>query len=400
MENMQKVDELISAALRGDSPRWPAGQEDAFTASFLVRSEYHGVQALLDNRLPFARGVELGWPEAVLKRCRSTAVIQAVWEMCHQEILNRVLAQLSTIDVRPILFKGSAVAYDIYEIPYLRTRGDTDFLIPDHTRNQVIKALECLGFEGGSDVRGDLNSYQASFTLSDAFTYAHSLDMHWKINNSQLLAKLFSYEELAAEAETLSALGPDAIAVGTIDALLLACMHRAAHRQCPYFVNGVEYYGGDRLIWLYDIHLLLGELQPCQFDEFLARAEHKGLGGVCLEGIDLARTRFNTVVAERVREGLSSPRKEGVASRYLSQSVTRQYFSNLVAVEGMGNKVRFVIQLLFPPEKYMRQRYSGVRPDWLPWLYLRRATIETFKRLHRTVRSKLDTTARPESADL
>jgi hypothetical protein len=389
MEQMQAIEELICATLRGERALWPARREDDFTAAFLVRSEYHGVQALLDQRLKVARGIDLGWPNAVLDACRKSAMIAAIWEMRHREILNRVLAGLSNIGVQPVLFKGSALAYNIYASPYLRSRSDTDLIVPEHARDEVNYVLQTLGFKSDFNLRGDLNSFQASYSLVDSVTYAHNLDLHWRISNSHVLAKLFSYEELASEARSLPTMGPDAKAAGTIDALLIACMHRAAHKQCPYFVDDVEHYGGDRLIWLHDIHLLLGEMQPRHCDEFLERAKRKGLEGVCLEGIELARACFNTLVPERVREGLSCLGQTGAASRYLSSSVMYQYYANLTAVEGAENKVRFLTQLLVPSERYMRCKYPDVKLNWLPWLYLRRVARGLFKRLHRTIKTKL-----------
>lgn len=384
MDNMQKCDDLACAILRGECPPWPGSREDDFSAAFLLRSEYHGIQSLLDRQLHSARSVKPGWPQAVTDALRRAAAIQAIWEVRHQSILDKALVQLWDIGICPILFKGSALAYEYYPSPALRRRGDTDLIIQSDARMKVDAVLNSIGFECEAD-RGDLNSYQATYSLADPASFSHNLDVHWKISNSQVLSNLFSYEELASESRSLPALSSCAKAVGTIDALLLACMHRASHEQCPYSVNGIEYYGGDRLIWLYDIHLLVGALQSRDYNVFLERAERKGLGGVCLDGIERAHDRFNTSVPERLRDKLFRSRHSGRASRYLSSSVIHQYYLNLQAVEGPQNRLRFLVQLLFPSPKYMQRRYSHVKPDWLPWLYLRRAAIEAFKRVHRTL---------------
>ena len=160
------------------------------------------------------------------------------------------------------------------------------------------------------------------------------------------------------------------------------------HKQCAYITNDIEYYGGDRLIWLFDIHLLLGELRPSQYDTFLELTERKGLGGVCLEGIEHASAHFESLVPEKVREELCRLKHRGVATRYLNASVAHQYYLNFLAIEGATNKVCFLTQLFFPSQKYMRNMYSQVKPNWLPWLYLRRAAIEIFKRIYRTLAAK------------
>jgi hypothetical protein len=108
------------------------------------------------------------------------------------------------------------------------------------------------------------------------------------------LSRLFSYEELRQAALPLPGLSPHTLGAGKVHALLIACMHRAGHKQAPYFVDGVAHYSGDRLIWLYDIHLLAQALSPAQWNEFLRLARQKGLRAVCLEGIEQTRSRFAT----------------------------------------------------------------------------------------------------------
>ena len=127
---MQTIETLICAALRGESPAWPEASDEAFLAAFLERSAYHGVQALLDQWLQSPHGRERGWPTAITDACHDAAIAQAMWEMRHQALLKQVLARLSNSGVRPILFKGTALAYDVYPSPFLRRRGDTDLMIP------------------------------------------------------------------------------------------------------------------------------------------------------------------------------------------------------------------------------------------------------------------------------
>jgi len=388
MEYTLEIDELICATLRGESRPWPAIGDDDFVASFLMRSKYHGVQPLLDQRLQTTQGAELGWPKAVVNKCRSATILQAMWEMRDRELLSQVLAQLSNSGVRPILFKGAALAYDVYSFPFLRTRGDSDFMIPFDDRDQVCTALESLGYNCWFGVKGEFINNTAVYKRADPATGSHELDVHWRISNHYFLSKLFTYEELRSEARSLPALGRDALAAGPVHALLIACMHRAVKKQSPYFVNGKEYNSGARLIRLFDIHLLLGELRPAQHDAFLRLAMEKGLEGVCLEAIGQARAAFHSSVPKALCETRSGLRQTEVASRYLSGSVTYQYYLNFLAIEGIRNKASFLGQLFFPPEKYMRAMYSEVQPDWLPWLYLRRAIIEIFKRLLRTLAAR------------
>ena len=381
---MSTVEQLICANLRGENPVWLEQHDEEFIARFLTLSAYHGVRPLLYRSLQSAQGRALNWPKIVLDECRNTAIIEAIGEMRHQIILKKVLTRLLEIGVSPILFKGTALAYDIYPSPFLRTRGDTDLLVPFDARDMVCTTLEAMKFKCVSGVRGDLISNTAVYSPSDPAFGQYQLDIHWRINNAATLSRLFSYDELLLEARRLPTLSADAIAAGSVHALLIACMHRAAHKEAPYFVNGIEYYGGDRLIWLYDVHLLLGKLTPSQCERFVEIAIQKGLVETCLEAVAQSCDYFNTTVPQALRQAVIRPLAAGTASRYLSGSAVYRYYANFIAIEGASNKIRYLFQLLFPPEEYMRRAYSKVKPNWLPWLYFRRAVIEIFKRIRRT----------------
>jgi hypothetical protein len=296
-----------------------------------------------------------------------------MWELRHFELLNRILAQLAQAGVQPVLFKGTALAYSLYPEGVLRTRGDTDFIIPPESRSVVHKALQGINFELGSGVSGDHISYQSSYTWAQVAGGHHTLDVHWRINNSELLSRLFTYEELLAHARPLPNLGPHALAAGPVHALLLACMHRATHKQNPYYVDGVAYYSGDRLIWLYDIHLLLGVLTPTEIDDFVRLARAKGLRAVCLEGIERAQACFHTVVPLGLLTELAAPGPVEPTARYLSGGPWLQKWMDFQALGSARNRIRYAGELLFPPASYMRQKYPNAGPGGLGWLYLRRA---------------------------
>ncbi|WP_167378868.1 nucleotidyltransferase family protein [Mesorhizobium prunaredense] len=378
---MQGIDELLCATLRGDNPPWPEHGNDEFVDGLLEQSAYHGVQSLLHHFIADRERGDLGWPKVILDACRQQATAQALWEMRHQYLLNQVLERLVAIGVHPILFKGTALAYDVYPAPFLRTRGDTDLLVPSDTRDRVAKALETLGFrELGT--RADVISGQTSYSWTDpASNQEHTLDLHWRITNSTLLSNLFSYEELRSGARPLPNLSTNALAADPVHALVLACMHRAVHKHALYYVDGVEYYGGDRLIWFYDIQLLFSMLSPSQRNEFVELAERKGLRATCLDGIEATRARFHATIPEAVSGALSRPGPTETASGYLSGPRWYRIWMDFQAARGVRSRSGFLTELLFPPATHMRQKYRQANLSWLPWLYLRRALAGSLKYL-------------------
>lgn len=367
---MPTADDLICAALRGENPAWPWADHSAAIADLDSQVAFHGVPALLYSCL--ASG---DWPSTVVQNLRARAVQQAMWELRHQQVLARTLAALDEIDVQPVLIKGTALAYSLYADPVLRTRADTDLIIPMDAKDRVHGLLTSLGFERSLAVSGEFVSYQASYTCDTADGASHTLDLHWKINNSELLSRLFTYDELWRDAAPLPQLCPDALGASQVHALLVACMHRSTHKQNPYYVNGEPHHDADRLIWLYDIHLLAGRFNIREWDELVRLAGEKGLRAVCLEGMRHAQACFHTQYPEAVLEALA---KRGLgtaepAARYLAGGRLRQQWMDFAALGSFARQLQWLRELFFPPAVYMQSKYADHRLDWLPWLYLWRA---------------------------
>jgi hypothetical protein len=370
--------ELICSVLRGEGPSWPWAAEDEQPIDAIYRqAELHGVEALLHSHLN-----SLDWPAPLLQSLRTAAVQQAMWELRHQQLLAQTLHALHGSGIEPVLIKGSALAYSLYPNPVLRTRADTDLIISARGKQRVHEMLLHLGYVRGVGVSGNFVSYQASYT-QEIDGALHTLDLHWKINNSELLSKLFTYEELRETATPLPRLSPDAVGASPVAALLLACMHRSTHKQNPYYVNGTAMYEGNRLIWLYDIHLLAGCLNEQQWQQFCALAQRKQLRAVCLDGMRHASACFHTVFPDHVIATLGRPGPREAPDRYLDGGKLRQQSMDFHALGGGLRQVQFLRELFFPAPAYMRAKYAHSGFSWLPWLYGKRAAGGIVKALSR-----------------
>lgn len=366
------VQPTLLAALRGESPAWPwdpAGGPAA--ARLLALAAAHGVEALLFHRL---RGA--AWPAEVLAALRERSVAQAVWELKHQQLLAQLLPRLAAERVQPVLIKGTALAYTLYPDPALRTRSDTDLLIRPDDREPLHRALLAAGFRAVPVVSGEFVSYQASYARREA-SGLHALDVHWRINNSEVLSQLFTYEELRGSAVAVPALAPHAWAPALPHALLIACMHMAAHRSVPYLPGTVDG-EPDRLIWLADLDLLARRLAPPQWAQALEMGTGKGLLPVLRETLALCEAAWHTPLPPEVRNALAHARP-GRASAYLAAGRARQRWMDWMALPDSRARLRLLRETVFPPASYMRERF-GAAP--LPWLYLRRAWRGVARRWH------------------
>jgi len=368
---------LICAILRGEN----AAVLQDFGALpwrlFLSLSEYHGVTALLYEKLQAVTA----WPGELIETLRERALAQAVWEMRHQQAIGRAIAALRADGIEPVIFKGTALAYGLYANSVWRMRGDTDMIVAPEDGRSAGAALAEAGFVRQPAAGGELVSTQDSYILELPGAGPQAIDLHRRINNSELLSRLFSHAELRAAARPLPALCAGAWAAGPVHALLLAAMHRATHIHNPYYVEGVAHYGGDRLIWHYDVHLLAQSFTPADWQALVGLAREKGLGEISREALDRAAACFGTPVPDVVRAGLDVT-GERVAA-YLKAGHVRQNWMDFCAIAGWADKVRFLRELVFPPSSYMLAKYAPARPRALPWLYARRALEGVVKRLGR-----------------
>jgi hypothetical protein len=358
---------LITAVLRGENPAWPwAPQDEAARNALCSQAQANGVQCLLHAGLSAAH-----WPESVVQFLREATIQHTMWELRHERLVAELLQVLHQLGIEPVLFKGTALAYSLYAKPALRSRGDTDLIIASTDRNRVHTTLIRLGYEKCLGVSGDFVSYQATYTkLADGAM--HALDLHWKINNSELLSRLFGYFELRQVAQHLPKLGAHALGLPVAYSLALACMHRATHKVNPYYVGGQTHYGADRLIWLYDIHLLACAMELRDWETFLQVASEKGLRAVSLDGVNSAQRCFGTNLPTWVTEELARLGAIEAPARYLNGTPLHQKLIDFRALGSLENRFCFLRESLFPGATYMKTKYYGSRADWLPWLYVRR----------------------------
>jgi hypothetical protein len=296
-----------------------------------------------------------------------------MFELAHRAEIIRVLDALASADAAPLLLKGTALAYSHYASAALRPRADTDLLIPRDRRTEAGLVLARLGYAKGAAVDGEFVSHQSAWSRSDALGATHHLDIHWRVNNSQMLARALDYEELAARAAPLPALGRNARALAPVHALLLACMHRAGHANAPYYVDGFAIPGGDRLIWLYDIHLLVTAMSAGELAGFAALADSREVRAICGEAMQRTRECFATPIPAQVDDVLNRPGPVEASARYLSGGRARQMLGDFLALDRWSERRGWVRELAFPSAGYMRSMYSDASRSWLPVLYARRA---------------------------
>lgn len=355
---------IVTAAVRADFSRAPTRAETPAIGSV---ARLHGVQGLVHRRLQRSTATE-GWTTSVRDELSAAYRQQLALELLRARELRRVVEALGDAGVELLVLKGAALAYCLYEEPSLRERGDTDLLVREVDRTRAHRTLISLGYRPWSAMGSRVASYQQTY-ISDH----HNIDLHWRLSNAQLFASTLSYEEMASGSTPVPRLGAHARRPGDVHAMLHALMHRATHIRAPYYVRGDRYREPNRLIWLYDIHLLANRFDASHWDEFVALAKRAQVAAVCLDGLAVTRARLGTVLPAHVVAHLDAVGSTEPSAAYLSAGGLRHALIELRAVSSWSGRLQLLGDVFLPHPEHMFSKYGTNRRSLLPWLYVRRA---------------------------
>jgi hypothetical protein len=327
-----------------DAVRGRAGWPDGATPEEIQAIEEHGMLPLVYR-----------W--SGLPALREGALRAAGLEAVQVGVLREVLAALP---ITPLVTKGTTLAYSIYPSPDLRPRTDVDLLIDERDLEAVRAGFTSIGFhETVSVIR------QHMFYRVDANRIMQSYDVHLDITNNATTAGVLQYAELRDRAMPIPALG--AIAPSLEDALLYACVHRVVH-----------HHDLDRLIWLYDIHLLYDVVDR---GVFWSRAAERRVVTICRHSIALAREWFGGEAGEMPAAAGDEP-----SAVFLDHDRTRAALlaGDLAALPTWRQRLQVLRTLAFPPVEYMEQAFEIRSRALLPLFYVWRS-VRGVARLFRRV---------------
>lgn len=354
---MPQIENVLAEAIRFGEAKWPANSD---AASVLLAIDYHGVAGLLNDRVLSA------WPDPVCDNIRRRAIAQAMWELRHRSFWIDLLERFQQKEVRSLFLKGTAFAYELYPNPSDRARGDSDLLVPTEHLDRARAALNEARFV--REPASDNPDAQESWVAQCEDGSRHVIDLHWQVLNAPALYGLLSFDDIATSQRPLPRLSKLARSPSFAMMFAHACVHRSIHDCSPYFVGRRTYFGGDRLIWLFDLALLGRAMTDADWQALADFAVEKGISGICLEGIRAAEERFGAFCPEAVRTELS-----GRGSRlYLRSGQLGRAALDLWAVPGPAAKSRYALARLLPSARFMRDKYGAGPSKPLPLLYLRR----------------------------
>lgn len=351
----------LQQRLRGEHPAWPDGS-DAQAARLLVYAQAEGVAGLLAAALA-AQAESNALPAGLHAALQAVQARAIAAELLRRHELQRVAAALDATGLPWLLLKGSALAYALYPQPHLRPRGDTDVVMANTAAvAQARPALVALGYRASAVPLDTVVAYETSLHRTTSAGTDQWLDLHWAASNSPLYAPRLPFAELWDARIPIPALGAQVFGLGNAHALALACVHRV--RNLPAGI-------ADRLIWLYDIHLLAQHMDAHDWSVLRAFARAHELAGTVAAGLAASLGAFATALPAGVLkelEGLARGERFDVAKAHRR---AYQEWHNLRALPP-SRRWHWLREIALPGRAYMLEQFPQTGPAKLLRAHLAR----------------------------
>lgn len=332
--------------------------------AMLACSQAEGVCALLAARLDGNGDVPAALSAPLQQRARGMAAA----ELAKRAELRRVLAVLDRAGIPVLVLKGHALGQWLYPAPYLRECSDIDLLFADRTQTEAAAAaVAALGY--AVPYRPGRYAHEL---LCRRQGVQLDLDMHWALAAIPALDRLPGFAELFAGAVALPGLGASARGLGPVEALLHACVHRASNLGARL---------GDRLKWLYDIHLLATRFSDEQWERFIRACRAARMSGMAASALAATHELFATPLPVTVMPLLHDAAKHDALDATRLTDWRYMERRNLLALPGIAAKGRWLWDRVCPPTGYLHELY-GRDYGWmrLMWQRLRRLLTRVISR--------------------
>ena len=339
-------------------------------ADLAATAQQEGVTALVDWQIRQPRrGQSFSEVSKIVAQAFATAARDEVLlSMLMEGESRKVLGVLAEEGVPGLLLKGSALAHWAYPESHLRACSDVDILLPSRETAEKLASRLCAAGYERSGTSGELVAYELMCRRKISDEWQLEVDVHWRLANSPLFADAFTFDELMADSISLPRLAASARGLGSVHALLHACVHRALNLSI-----GLD----DKLKWLYDLIVLMDVFTPADWQRVMSISIDKKLAGVVLSGLETAATTFQHELPADILATL----KQAAASEPLdSQRLSNWHYMQRKTFEALptiGLRLRWLWQRVFPSRDYLSYLYGSEQKSYAALM------IERFRRTMR-----------------
>jgi Uncharacterised nucleotidyltransferase len=275
--------------------------------------------------------------------------------------LQNVLHAFNEAHISILLFKGPSLAYTVYPEAHMRTYHDVDVLIRPDDLPRAHELLLQMGYRFYEEYRANVtNSKRTGFNylLARPDSWLEiPIELHTAPHPSEIGTD-FEVESLWLKAQHIEVLGESTLTMHPIDHLLYLCWHYRFH-------------GFTRLLWLYDLVVMLRATGPeLDWIELVQAARRQHLATTLYYCLSWCRDLFGVSIPAEVFIRLRPPwacrliveriampnAMETLAS---SGGQSRRIIAHRAMVDSTVGLIKAGMQALFPSSASMGRRYMG-----------------------------------------
>ena len=289
-----------------------------------------------------------------------------------------VLKILEKEKIDVVVLKGFSLAQQVYNTPFLRPKTDIDILIRSEDKETIKNIFQKLGYINprGWEPKAIINQFSYKKTLGKGVNVY--FDIHLKISNSKKIENILNFDDLLKSANTATLNGINLINIP--HALTHAAFHLLGHKASDDMV---------KLIWYYDIFLLIKAISGNEKQELLTLINKTGLANLMTHALQLTAQYFPSkelTILLKELEGI--PFNSNFDYLLGNTSGVRGLWLTLQATKSLQEKISIVKETVFPPPEEIYVKY-GKHTKWpLSVLYIRRIMSGTLKYLMPSNRTK------------
>lgn len=321
----------------------------------LARAETYGVASLLYHQLRSAGRLE-ALPADSVQALQCVYYRVVAQNTLYLQALEAILKSLATWGITPILLKGAGLVATVYDSPALRPMGDLDLLVLPAELRLALRCLASIGYQPTHSEQFpgayEVVTHHVGLRREDPFDSLVELHHHW-LSLPGSLSRYVSMEEVRQRAIAVQVGQAQAWVLAPADQVLHLSAHIAIHSQATH-----------RLIWYYDLDQVIRRYeQSLDWVLILERAVDYHMVLPLQRVLPAVASMLCTPVPAEALEELgriaADPRERQryAPSALGSHSRLADGLQKLSGLEGLGAKLKFAWQMLFPSWSYMSASY-------------------------------------------
>jgi len=286
-----------------------------------------------------------------------------------QETLTRLLKEFDKEAIPVVVMKGSALGKHVYPAAHLRPMSDIDLLVHEEDLPKASAVLERLDYQQSryeqfSPGPAEAAPHHIQFLPNNGMQFP--VELHWRL--------IYGREENLAEDmrwfwQQVEPYSPDfrqAVVLNRQANLLYLPAHLITHH------NGQQL----RLIWLYDLALLLDQPAELNWVEVLAAARNLKWEYALLKTIKQVGEVFAITPPVGLLQALNEPLEARLSQLEegrlrLPDTRSAQAITLLLELDWPG-RLRFLWGVVFPKPEFVLLEFRSQDKLKLPWFYLSR----------------------------